>query len=84
MPRTCPPADATLCTYVRCFARPAGLRLPGPLVVQPLSAPCMRILLRFRMGSHSLPIVLGRPSLGGPGPSACASSAICTLFMMII
>ena len=59
-PRTCPSEDATLCTYVRWFARPAGLRQPGPLVMQPLSARCMRTLLRFRMGSHSLPIVLGR------------------------
>ena len=28
--------------------------------MQPLSARCMRTLLRLRMGSHSLPIVLGR------------------------
>ena len=55
-----PSDNATLCTYVRWFARPAGLRQPGPLVMQPLTARCMRTLLRFRMGSHSLPIVLGR------------------------
>ena len=29
-PRTGPSDDATLCTYVRWFARPAGLRQPGP------------------------------------------------------
>ena len=46
--------------YVRWFARPAGLRQPGPLVMQPLSARCMHTLQRFRMGSHSLPCVLGR------------------------
>ena len=33
--------------------------------MQPLSARCMRMLLRFRMGAHSLPIVLGR-RLGVP------------------
>ena len=59
-PRTGPSDDATLCTYVRWFARPAGLRQPSPLMMQPLSARCMRTLLRFRMGSQSLPIVLGR------------------------
>ena len=59
-PRTGPSEDATLCTYVRWFDRPAGLWQPGPLVMQALSARCMRTLLRFRMGSHSLPIVLGR------------------------
>ena len=59
-PRTCPSENATLCTYVRWFARPAGLRQPGALLMQPLSARCMRQFLRFRMGSHSLPIVLGR------------------------
>ena len=26
----------------------------------PLSAPCMRVLLRFRMGAHSLPVVQER------------------------
>ena len=30
------------------------------IVMQPLSARCMRTLLRFRMGTHSLPNVLGR------------------------
>ena len=34
-PRTGPSDDATLCTYVRWFARPAGLRQPGPLMMQP-------------------------------------------------
>ena len=28
--------------------------------MQPLSARCMRMLLRFRLGCHSLPVVLGR------------------------
>ena len=61
-PRTCPSARATLCTYYRWFARPQHLRRrrPGPLLMQPLSARCMRVLLRFRMGAHSLPVVQGR------------------------
>ena len=32
----------------------------GALLMQPLSARCMRILLRFRLGAHSLPVVMGR------------------------
>ena len=59
-PRTCPSQGATSCTYERWFARPQGLRRPGPLLQQPLSARCMRTFLRFRMGAHSLPNVLGR------------------------
>ena len=61
-PRTCPSHNATLCTYLRWFAKPVGLR-PSPSLLQlPISARCMRILLRFRMGCHSLPIVMGRRS----------------------
>ena len=60
-PRTCPSENATLCTYARWFARPAGHQ-PRALLMQPLSARCMRVLLRFRMGTHPLPIVLGRRS----------------------
>ena len=59
-PRTCPAAGASLCTYYRWFDRPRALRRPGPLLMQPLSARCMRILLRFRLGAHSLPVVMGR------------------------
>ena len=58
-PRTCPSQNATLCTYARWFARPARAQT-GPLLMQPLSARCMRMLLRFRLGCHSLPVVLGR------------------------
>ena len=59
-PRTSPSARATLCTYYTWFARPQHLRRPGPLLMQPLSAHCMRVLLRFRVGAHSLPVVQGR------------------------
>ena len=59
-PRTCPSSNATLCTYHRWFARPACVRHPCQLLQQPLSARCLRILLKFRMGCHSLPNVSGR------------------------
>ena len=50
-------------TPYRWSARPQRLLRPGPPLVQPLSARCMRALLRFRMSAHSLPFVLG----GRPG-----------------
>jgi hypothetical protein len=40
--------------------RSAGLRVPGALFMQPLNAHCMRMLLRFWMGAHPLPVVMGR------------------------
>ncbi len=55
----------TFAHFVRdCFdllsMRPAGLRQPGPLLQQPLTARCMRYLLRFRMGCHGLASDIGR------------------------
>ena len=70
-PRTCPSRKATLCTYHRWFARPVGLCRPGVVVQQPLSARCMHVFLKFRMGYHSVPNVCGRWP-GFLGPSACA------------
>ena len=48
-----------------------------------LIARCMRALLRFRMGTHSLSNVLGQ-RIGVPGPSTypCASGAMCMLFTL--
>ena len=40
-PRTYLAAGATLCTYHRWFAGPQRLRRPEPLLMQPLSAPCV-------------------------------------------
>ncbi len=51
---------ATLCTYHRWFSRPDLLSRPGLLLQQPISARCMRVFLKFRMGCHSLPNVSGR------------------------
>ena len=59
-PRTCPSQNATLCTYLRWFAKPSGIPRSVSLLQLPLSARCVRTLLRFRMGCHSLPIVCGR------------------------
>ena len=53
---------ATLCTYVRLFARPGtqGLRQPGALLMLPFSAWCMHVGTVLRFKTHPLPIVLGR------------------------
>ena len=59
----------------------AGVWQTGHLLMQPRCARCMRMLLRIRMMTHSLPNVLaGVP--GFPVPSACAmaSGAVCMLF----
>ncbi len=42
------------------FLVSACVRHPCQLLQQPLSARCLRILLKFRMGCHSLPNVSGR------------------------
>jgi hypothetical protein len=59
-PRTCPSANAQLCTYERWFAQPQTLRRVCPLLQLPVSAGCLRTLLRFRMGCHGLPNDVGR------------------------
>jgi hypothetical protein len=59
-PRTCVSSNATLCTYHRWFAKPDCLRHPCQLLQQPLSARCLHLLSKFRMGCHSLPNVSGR------------------------
>ncbi len=58
-PRTRPSRNATLCTYYRWFAGPDCLRHPCQLLQHLVSARCLRLLLRFRMGCHSLPNVSG-------------------------
>lgn len=61
-PRTCPHQRSQFCTYLRWFAKPAGLPRSGSLVQLPVSARCLRTLLRFRVGCHGLPKDLGRRS----------------------
>ena len=53
-PRTCPSKLSRCCTYVRWFARPPSVHARSLLDV-PVSAACMKGLLRFRMGCHRLP-----------------------------
>ena len=53
-PRTCPTHKSRCCTYARWFARPQGKHARVLLDI-PVSAPCMKGLLRFRMGCHRLP-----------------------------
>ena len=53
-PRTCPSKKARCCTYFRWFARPPD-RHARSLLDIPVSAACMKGLLRFRMGCHRLP-----------------------------
>ena len=59
-PRTCLSSNVTLCTYHRWFARPACVRHTSQLLQQRLSARCLRTLLKFKMGCHSLANVSGR------------------------
>ena len=44
-----------------CMHHPICLWRPGPLFMQPLSARCMRILLGFQLGAHSLLFCSGPP-----------------------
>ena len=53
-PRTCPSKLSRCCTYARWFARPVGVHARSLLDV-PVSAACVKGLLRFRMGCHRLP-----------------------------
>ena len=53
-PRTCPSKLSRCCTYARWFARPVGMHARSLLDI-PVSAACMKGLLRFRMGCHRLP-----------------------------
>ena len=53
-PRTCPSHKARCCTYFRWFARPPDKHARSLLDI-PVSAACLKGLLRFRMGCHRLP-----------------------------
>ena len=78
----------TLCTYDKWFARPAGVQMlppsllrPGALLMQPMTAHLMRMLLRFRMGCHSLPNVMGAGATECLVGNGCARSARCLWFV---
>jgi len=53
-PRSCRSKGACLCKYHKGFARPKGKHARS-LLEQPVSAACMKRLLRFRVGCHRLP-----------------------------
>ena len=53
-PRTCPSTLSRCCTYAKWFARPPSVHARSLLDI-PVSAACMKGLLRFRMGCHRLP-----------------------------
>jgi hypothetical protein len=58
-PRTAPSKGAKFCTYLAWFSRPAWA--VGPEFWQlHLSVPQLHAMLRFRLGSHTLPIEIGR------------------------
>ena len=58
-PRSCPGPGVKLCTYRRWFSRPAHQVCPVYWEV-PMSTAKLQKILRFRMGSHLLPIKQGR------------------------
>ena len=58
-PRLSSSSGVKLCTYQRRFARPAGSHCPSYLDV-PMGTAKLQRIVRFRMGSHMLPIEQGR------------------------
>ena len=58
-PRSCPGPGVKLCTYRRWFSRPAHQVCPVYWEI-PMSTAKLQRILRFRMGSHLLPIEQGR------------------------
>ena len=75
------PFGSLLCSYAWWFAKPAGSRQPGALLMQPLSAHCMQRLLRFKMGTfiaHCDGVYVMEPLV----TNACASYATYMLIMM--
>jgi len=59
-PRFCPSSRAQRCTYFRWFAKPSHYPRQLSAVRLPLGARLVRSYLRFRLGCHYLPIVVGR------------------------
>ena len=58
-PRTAPSKGAKLCTYFAWFFRPSQLSFE-PYYEVPMPISRLRLLMQFRMGSHSLPVEQGR------------------------
>ena len=61
-PRTCASDGARRCTYFRWFRRPDDVSFRRSYLHLCMSGPSMQQLLRFRVGSHHLPVEVGRRS----------------------
>ena len=73
-PRTAPSKGAKLCTYFAWFLRPTQLKsVPYFEIPMPISR--LRLLMQFRMGSHALPVELGR--LATPTIPSISAAALC-------
>ena len=59
-PRLCPSVRAQRCTYARWFAKPSAGPRPSSVIRLPIGARLLRAFLRFRLGCHNLPVVVGR------------------------
>ena len=61
-PRTAPSKGAKLCTYFAWVFRPSQLSFE-PYYEVPMPMSRLRLLMQFRIGSHSLPVEQGRPAI---------------------
>ena len=59
-PRSCQSAGVKRCTYLCWFMRPSNFRIKQSYLALPMNGEDMRQLIRFRCGSHRLPIEQGR------------------------
>ena len=59
-PRLCPSFRAQRCTYARWFAKPSYGPRHSSVIRLPIGARLLRAFLRFRLGCHNLPVVVGR------------------------
>ena len=59
-PRLCPSFRAQRCTYARWFAKPSFASRHSSVIRLPVGARLLRAFLRFRLGCHNLPVVVGR------------------------
>ena len=71
----------TLCTYVRWFARPAGLRQPGPLMMQPQRL-SHAYIAAFQDGEPLIAYECWAGTQGLSGPALVPAVQPCMLFMM--
>ncbi len=59
-PRTCAPQGVKRCVYYNWFMRPPHVQFNKSYVALPFCGNSMRRILRFRLGSHNLPVEKGR------------------------